>query len=229
MALLLAQPVYAAECVDRLDSDGDRCRECALGDFGADALRAYTGADVALFASGDLGITLPAGNIDASAIADSFPADETVVVAEVTAGQLRELLEQSVSRITLGGDERIDETASAYDGFFCVSGFTFSYDASAPVGERMYDFDLADGTYTLAVSAKYAEGNPAGTIRQAVTAYCDELGQVSPPEGGRIRALGANDNPIIGGYLPRSFVIILAVVAIIFGGGRYRRRMNTER
>ena len=225
----LGGSALAAVCNMRIDSDGDMCRECALGNFGADALRAYTGADIALFASGDLGITLPAGTITPDTIADSFPRDRTIVIAEVTADELRLMLEESLGHITLGGDESIDVAASAYEGFFCISGFTYSYDASAPIGQRVYDLPL-DGVYTLAVSADYAEGAEAGTIREAVTAYCDSLDTVTPPaDGDRITVLGAWENRIIGNVIPPYFVLLLTVVVLIFSGARYRRRLNTER
>lgn len=226
--LVLSVPAWAAVCAERVDSDGDMCRECDLGNFGADAIRWYTGADLALFASGDLGITLAAGDIREQSIADSFPQDKDIVVTEVTAEELRALLEQSLSHITLGPDEAIDTAASAYEGFFCISGFSYSYDASAPAGSRVYDFPL-DGSYTLAVSADYARGEKAGSIREAVTAYCESLGSVTPPAGERIRVLGAWENVLVGGMIPEGFVIIVAAVAIIFGGARYRRRLNTER
>ncbi len=235
MALLaLSAPAWAAAvCVSRVDSDGDMCRECALGNFGADALRWYFGADLALFASGDLGITLAAGDINEQSIADSFPADKSIVVVELDTAALRALLEESLSHITLGADEAIDAEASAYEGFFCVSGFTYSYDASAPVGSRVYELPLEEGVYTLAVSAEYApeaqSAQPAGSIREAVTAYCESLGSVTPPEGERIRVLGAWENVLVGGKIPEGFVILVAAVAIIFGGARYRRRLNTER
>lgn len=226
-ALLLAAPVWAVECVDRLDSDGDMCRECDLGNFGADALRAYTGSDLAFFASGDLGITLPAGTVTAERLAESFPYDKPVVLTKVSAEEVRELLEQSLSHIVLGEDERIRTEDSAYAGFFCVSGFQFSYDASAPVGQRVYDLPLA-GEYTLAISAEYADGEPAGSIREAVESYAESLPQIGPAEE-RITVLGAWDKAIIGGWIPKEFVLILAAVAIVYGGAKYRRRLNTER
>ena len=228
-ALLLSGSALAAVCDMRIDSDGDMCRECALGNFGADAIRAYTGADIALFASGDLGITLPAGDVTPERIAESFPADKTIVLLEITAEELRLLLEESLSHITLGPDETIDVAASAWEGFFCVSGFTYSYDASAPVGQRVYNLPL-EGTYTLAVSEDYSDGRKAGTIRQAVTAWCDRQDTVHPPEDGdRITVLGAWENRIIGGMIPPYFVILLTLVIIIFSGAKYRRRLNTER
>lgn len=201
----------AAEVGMVVASDGALCRECELGDLGADALRRYTGADIALFALGDLGIGLQPG-----------PADETA---------LRALLEQSVAQITLDENERIDEMASANADFFCVSGFSFAYDASAPEGARIYELTLEDGTVTAALPARYTGGESVCTVREAVTAYLDELGTVQPPEGGRIRVLGANDNPIIGGVFPKSFVLVIAVVAVAFGGMRYRKQMRerTER
>lgn len=226
--LALSVPALALSCTERIDSDGDLCRECALGNFGADAIRWYTGADIALFASGDLGITLAAGEVTAQSLSDSFPYDKPIVVTEVSAEELRTLLEESLAHITLGPDEAIDEAASAYEGFFCVSGFTYSYDASAPVGSRVYDFPL-EGRYTLAISADYASGESAGSLREAVTAYCEDRGSVAPPEGDRIRVLGAWENQIVGGFFPKEFIIIVAAVAIIFGGARYRRRLNTER
>lgn len=231
--LALSAPALAAVCAERVDSDGDMCRECALGDFGADALRHYTGAELALFASGDLGITLAAGELNEQSLADSFPADKEIVVTELTAAELQALLEQSLSHITLGPDETIDVEASAYEGFFCVSGFTYAYDASAPVGSRVYELPLEERSYTLAISADRAPAGaavrPAGSIRRAVTDYCDSLGTVTPPEGERIRVLGAWENTLIGGKIPEGFVILVAAVAIIFGGARYRRRLNTER
>lgn len=225
----LGGSALAAVCGERIDSDGDMCRECALGNFGADALRAYTGADIALFASGDLGITLPAGTITPDTIADSFPEDKTIVITEVTADELCLILEESLAHISLGKDESIDTTASAYKGFFCISGFTYSYDASAPVGERVYDLPL-DGIYTLAVSIDYADGADAGTIREAIAAYCDSLDTVTPPaDGNRITVLGAWENRIIGDVIPPYFVLLLMIVVLMFSGARYRRRLNTER
>lgn len=227
--LALSVPALALSCTERIDSDGNMCRECALGNFGADALRWYTGADIALFASGDLGITLAAGEITEQSLSDSFPQDKPIVVTEVTAEELRALLEESLSHITLGPDEAIDEAASAYEGFFCVAGFTYSYDASAPVGQRVYVLPLKGETLTLAISSEYASGDKVCTIREAVTAYCEDRGSVAPPEGDRIRVLGAWENQIVGGFFPKEFIIIVAAVAIIFGGARYRRRLNTER
>lgn len=234
--LALSLPAMAAQCASRIDSDGNRCRECALGNFGADALRAFTGADLALFAAGDLGITLPAGEITAEAVADSFPNDEPIVVLELSTEELAALLEESLSRITLAADESIDDEASAHDGYFSVSGFTYSCDVSAPVGSRVYDLPLEPGTYTLAISARYADstGNArsAGSIREAVTAYCDSLGTVEPPDTDRVTVLGAWENKIVGDIIPRGFVLLVAGFVLVFSalsGVRYRRRLHTER
>ena len=227
---LLSGSALAAVCDMRIDSDGDMCRECALGNFGADAIRAYTGADIALFASGDLGITLPAGDVTPERINDSFPYDREIVVTEVTAEELRLLLEESLSHIVLTEAEVIDPVASAYEGYFCISGFEYTCDASAPVGQRVYVLPLKDETLTLAISSEYASGDKVCTIREAVTAYCGQLETVAPPaDNDRILVIGAGENRIIGGMIPPYFVILLTLVIIIFSGAKYRRRLNTER
>ena len=226
---LLCGTASAAVCGERIDSDGDMCRECALGNFAADAIRSYTGSDIALFASGDLGITLPAGDITPERIADSFPADREVVVAEMTADEIRLLLEDSLAHIVLTEEEIIDTQASAYEGFFCISGFEYTCDASAPVGQRVYDLPL-EGTYTVAVSSEYASGEYACTVREAVLAWCEDMETVFPPaDNDRINVIGAGENRIIGDIIPPYFVLILTVVVFAFSGARYRRRLNTER
>lgn len=229
LAIPLSGSALAAVCTDRIDSDGDMCRECSLGNFAADAIRAYTGADIALFASGDLGITLPAGEVTPDRIQDSFPKPVDIVLTEVTADEVRALLEEGLSHITLDETETIDTAASAWDGFFCVSGFSFSYDASAPVGQRVYDFPL-EGNYLLAVSSVYCAGTPAGTVQDAVSTFCSEVDTVSPPEDNdRIQVLGAGEDRIVGGLIPPYFILILTVVVFLFSGAKYRRRLNTER
>lgn len=229
-AFLLSGSALAAVCDMRIDSDGDMCRECALGNFGADAIRAYTGADIALFASGDLGITLPAGEVTPERIKDSFPHNREIVITEVTAHELRLLLEESLSHIVLTEAEVIDPVASAYEGYFCISGFEYTCDASAPVGQRVYVLPLKDETLTLAISSEYASGDKVCTIREAVSAYCSQLETVAPPmDNDRILVIGAGENRIIGGMIPPYFVILLTLVVIIFSGARYRRRLNTER
>jgi len=232
-AALLSLPCYAAVCGFVIESDGNACRECALGDLGADAVRACTHADIALLSAGELGIGLQPGPVDESDIAESFPTNGTVVVLEMNRRELELLLEQSLSHITLGEDERIDEAASAYDGFFCVSGMCMSFDASAPIGQRLYELttESAADTLTVAVTAEYADGEAVCTLREAVTAYLDGIDKLDPPTADRIKALGANDSPIVGGLLSKGTVLVLAAVAFCFGGFRWRRRMRerTER
>ena len=229
-ASLLCGGAFAAVCTDRIDSDGDMCRECALGNFAADAIRDFTSADIALFASGDLGITLPAGDITAERIAYSFPYDRDIIITEITAEELRLLLEESLSNIKLTDAEIIDTEASAYEGYFCISGFEYTCDASAPVGQRVYSLPLKGDILTLAISSEYADGETVCTIREAVTAWCDSRVTVNPPEDNdRILVIGAGENRIIGDVIPPYFVLVLTVVVFAFSGARYRRRLNTER
>lgn len=228
LLMLLRVPAMAAQCGEVVPSDGNGCRECALGDLGADAIRAETGADIALLPAGELGISLLPGPVTDGSLADSFPRDGEIVTTELTPEALRALLEESVSRIVLTREETIDETASAWEGFLCVSGFRFSYDASAPAGERVYELSV-DGPVTAAAPAELLSGTAAGTLRSAVAAYCEAEGTVTPPDTDRIFVRGAGENAIVGRRIPKSFVIVVAVVAMIFGGFRYRKRLRTER
>lgn len=230
LALLLTGAASAATCGEVITTDGGLCRESALGNLAADAMRAYTGADAALFPVGDMGINLLPGEITEQAIADSFPNDRAIVLVTLPEAEFRALLEQGLSKITLAETETIDEAASANPDFFCISGFTLEYDASAPVGSRLYTLEVTD-PITVALPAGYLDGEEVGTVREAVQAYCEAQGTVTAPACDRIKALGAYENTIIGGLIPKSLVIVAVVIVFLFSGQKYRRvaRERTER
>ena len=112
----------------------------------ADAMRAFSGADIALLNNGDLIGSLPQGSITEDTVRAMFSEDRALAVAEVTSAELWLLLEQSVSHVTLNtSDETLIEDDSQYDGFCQLSGLTMKYDVSAPVGERVLDVTLENG------------------------------------------------------------------------------------
>nr|WP_246363239.1 5'-nucleotidase [Deinococcus budaensis] len=110
----------------------------------------------------------------------------------------------------------LENSVSALPGasgrFLQVSGFSFTYDVSRPVGSRVVNVTLDDGmpilrdatTYTLALSdftnsggdeyTMFADGH--GTTReldaQVVLEYIQQLGTVTPVVGQRIRAVTGN-------------------------------------
>jgi 5'-nucleotidase len=107
-----------------------RNQESALGDLVTDAMRAGTGADVALLNAGTIRLDDvmrpgPFTNHDLESV--FLFADETrVVKAPLTGARLRELLERSVSDGVIGKG-----------GFLQVSGVAFSYDPKKPSGNRL--------------------------------------------------------------------------------------------
>ena len=104
--------------------------ESMLGDLVSDALRAGTGADVALLNSGTLRLdrVIPAGPVTNHHIESIFPfPDQTrIVTFPLTGAQLRQVLEHSVSPRVLGSG-----------GFLQVSGLSFRFDPARPSGRRL--------------------------------------------------------------------------------------------
>lgn len=107
-----------------------RRKESVLGDLVTDAMRAGTGADVALLNSGTLRLDHPIkpGPITNHELEAIFPfADQTrVVTVQLTGARLRHLLEHGVSENVLGSG-----------GFLQVSGVTYTYDPHRPSGTRL--------------------------------------------------------------------------------------------
>jgi 2',3'-cyclic-nucleotide 2'-phosphodiesterase (5'-nucleotidase family) len=112
-------------------SDGlSRRRESVLGDLVTDAMRAGTGADVALLNAGTLRLDQPIqpGPVTNHQLEAIFPfADQTrVVTAPLSGTRLRRLLEFGVSNRILGTG-----------GFLQVSGISFTFDPRRPSGSRL--------------------------------------------------------------------------------------------
>jgi 2',3'-cyclic-nucleotide 2'-phosphodiesterase (5'-nucleotidase family) len=107
-----------------------RRKESVLGDLVTDAMRAGTGADVALLNSGTLRLDHPIkpGPITNHELEAIFPfADQTrVVTFPLTGARLRQLLEHGVSESILGTG-----------GFLQISGLMYTYDPRRPSGTRL--------------------------------------------------------------------------------------------
>ena len=132
-----------------------RRRESMLGDLVTDAMRAGTGADVALLNSGALRLdrVIPPGSVTNHHIEAIFPfPDQTrIVTFPMTGASLRRVLEHSVSRGVLGSG-----------GFLQVSGLTFTFDPAQPSGRRIVG-DIRRSTGAVL--------SPADTVRVASAAY----------------------------------------------------------
>ena len=132
-----------------------RNRESPFGSLVADAIRAGTGADVALINAGAMRLddVIPAGPVTNYQLESVFLfADETRVVTFPLSGtRLREVLEHGVSNGSLGKG-----------GFLQVSGVLFTYDRARPTGSRLV------GDITRTGGATLAAGD---TVRVSMPAY----------------------------------------------------------
>jgi 5'-nucleotidase len=107
-----------------------RREERPVGNLITDAMRAGTGADVALINAGTLRLddVIGPGPVTSYQLESMFlfPDDARVLVFSLSGARLRELLEHGVSERNLGRG-----------GFLQVSGVRFSYDVALPSGSRI--------------------------------------------------------------------------------------------
>lgn len=180
-----------------------RSQETAFGNLVADASRAATNADVGLANGGGIrGDTVyPAGaELTRKVILTELPFGNSTVKLQVTGAQLRAALEHGVSGIE-DGQGRFPQ----------VSGMTYSFDGSKPVGERIVEVTVGGqplddaATYTLSTNdyvggggdgygmfrdAKVlVDGDAGGLLASQVIDYVLQRGTVSPAVDGRIKRM----------------------------------------
>lgn len=102
--------------------------ECELGNLTTNALRWKANSDIAIVNNGTLRAGLPEGNITRGDILAIFPFGNRLAVADIDGKTVREILEHSVFGYP-----------STFGGFLSVSGMTFSFDPSKPVGQRVQE------------------------------------------------------------------------------------------
>jgi 2',3'-cyclic-nucleotide 2'-phosphodiesterase (5'-nucleotidase family) len=129
--LMLANIAFAAP-LGRASADFDNARpqkvETAFGRLAADAIRAATGADVALINAGAFKAgVLRAGEVSASQINAlfSFPGDDIATIT-ITGAQLRAALERAVQAYPTGSP-----------AFLHGSGYTATFNTQAPTNDRL--------------------------------------------------------------------------------------------
>jgi len=161
--IILKEPV--GESKDTMSSaraPGVRTQEMPLGNLVADAYREAAEADIAVANGGDIRADLKAGVVTKGDIVSVLPFGNTLMVKIVTPAQLRAALENGVSGIVLDANGKIDTEQSPQGRFLQVSGFRFSYDAAAPVGQRIASITLDDGA-ELALDDNETQLRLAGT------------------------------------------------------------------
>jgi len=181
-----------------------RAEESSMGNLIADAMRAATGADVALMNGGGIRAdrTYDAGaKLTRRDILTELPFGNVTVVTELPGSQLLLALENAVSQVEKGAGR-----------FAQVSGLTFSYDPSAEAGSRVSEVMVGDtalnpdALYKVAVN-DYILGGGDGyaalgggrvltnigggnLVANDVMAYVEKQGTVKPAVEGRIKKLG---------------------------------------
>ena len=181
-----------------------RAEESTMGNLIADAMRAATGADIAIMNGGGIrgDTTYDAGRkLTRRDILTELPFGNTTVVTELPGSQVLLALENAVSQVEKGAGR-----------FAQVSGLTFAFDAAAEPGSRVSEVMVgdaaleADTLYKVAVNDYILGGGdgfaalgggrvltdgPTGQlVANDVMAYVEKLGTVKVGVEGRIRKLG---------------------------------------
>ncbi|MFV2038149.1 MAG: bifunctional UDP-sugar hydrolase/5'-nucleotidase, partial [Paracoccaceae bacterium] len=125
-----------------------RGEESAMGNLIADALRASTGADVALANGGGIRAdrTYDAGTVlTRRDILTELPFGNSTVLTELTGAQILAAIENGVSRVETGSGR-----------FPQVSGMAYVYDPSAPAGSRVASLTVGGAAIDLNAVYKLA-------------------------------------------------------------------------
>lgn len=175
-----------------------RTQEAAIGNLIADAMRDVTGADVAFMNGGGIRADkeYAAGtDITRKDILTELPFGNVTVLAEVSGKQLRDVLENAVSKLEDGAGR-----------FAHVSGMKVEFDATKPAGGRLVSALVGDkplddaATYKLATNDFVLGGGDGFTslvesaanakrgqlVANDVMVYVKKLGTVDAKVEGRI-------------------------------------------
>lgn len=179
--------------------DGERAdvrtKETNLGNYIADWMRISTGADIAFENGGSIRISVPAGDVTVGSIFGVLPFDNFLVVLEIKGSILKDALENSVSVYP-----------AQLGGFLQVSGFSFTFDPSKPVGSRVVSITKdgkpmnMDATYKLCTADFTAAGGDGYAMlkgikivytsgewmRDGLVAYVTANPEINPTVEGRI-------------------------------------------
>jgi 5'-nucleotidase / UDP-sugar diphosphatase len=180
-----------------------RAQESAFANLMADAIREAVGADVAITNGGGIRADRtyePGTVLTRRDIQSELPFGNKTILIEVSGADLRAALENGVSAVEDGGGR-----------FPHVSGLSFSYDASKPVGERVTDIEVGGAPLDDAATFKLAtndfmggggdgyvmfidkpriiDANAASLMARQVIDYIDAAGSIAPKAEGRITRL----------------------------------------
>ncbi|MBR2216411.1 MAG: bifunctional metallophosphatase/5'-nucleotidase [Selenomonadaceae bacterium] len=150
---LFSQKVATSDRDFDASFEGIRRRETELGNLCADAFRWRSQADIAVVNGGGIRGGFSRGDITTGDVMALFPFGNNLSLAQITGKQVKDALEYSVSRYP-----------EMFGGFLQVSGLTFDYDPTKPVGERVQRVQVGespledDKVYTFATLDYLFEG-----------------------------------------------------------------------
>lgn len=217
--------------------------EMELCDTVADAVRSACNTQISIVNGGDFIHNLEGGEATWGDILFLFSENRTLAVAEISGADLLEILEYGVSHAVVDmSAETLDIEASSFDGFPQISGFSFAYDPTAQVGQRIVSAELSDGTLisadmtlTLAASEYMLSGGfgyPAVayqstgiTLAEAMAQYFDG-GTIGDPTMRRITHIGLSDRFTVS----RSKIAFVSVAGVMacFCFGKIRKKSKKE-
>ncbi|MDZ4768266.1 MAG: 5'-nucleotidase C-terminal domain-containing protein [Chloroflexota bacterium] len=203
---------------------GDRtvCRveECLLGNLITDALRAETGAQIAITNGGGIRADIDAGAITLGEVLTVLPFGNLASTFDLSGAAVVESLENGVSRVAV--ENGMVSRAGANGRFPQVSGIRFTFDPTQEAGSRILSVEVlgADGEYapidedaiyTVASNDFMRLGGDGYTaitdnatnvydfgkpLDQVLAEYLTSLGDVNVETEGRIILEGAELPPI---------------------------------
>ncbi len=183
-----------------------RNQESPADSLFADILREGTRSDIALLPGVGYGVSIPTGPILQGALANLLPHDSKAVTMTLTGGQVKEILERSLTNIYSSNP------ADKVGGMIQVSGIEFTYSPDAPDGRRITqclhrsrpleaaksfrvvtNSLLAQGGHNYHTFAAGTDQRAAGTQFAIIADWMARAGSVRTPPPGRIRSSGSMD------------------------------------
>lgn len=165
MLKFLAKPIEEltsqeiGETAVYLDGDRSVCRfeECNLGNLIADAIREETGVQVALQNGGGIRASIEQGTVTLGDVMTVLPFGNLISTFELTGSDLKEVLENGVSRV---------DVEEGTGRFLQVSGLRYTFDAARPVGSRVTKVEIWN-----AETEAYEALNPSATYTVGANDY----------------------------------------------------------
>ncbi len=199
------RPAWRSHPVARADAALDmQGTQKALGTWIADAMRAATQADVALYGGWAYrGLPIPKGTVDiVDLIQCSRPFDQLLVTVELTGQEIVQILDDNVPHPKKDQPLRVDSPGASR--LVQVSGMSYTFDTARPDGYKIVKTSLdMERKYKVALEGQVVERQSlllAGKFRRldyrtteipltlALYGHAARTGRITAPAPGRVNA-----------------------------------------